>query len=197
MGLLGSLLGSVVEGVIDSTDSKYIDELKPKMLNSAIADDFEMWFKSQLEAKPFLYSQYNFYDDCERLVIIDNDCVAVCFEITSANVSDEAVCNFANTLGYKPLTANGLTCSNGKAASERVLIKAFAEVIKERIKKVLNEFSGDFNFGSIEYDDGTNKSGDYMEQVSQRIAAWGGVAELHQAAGFTYIVPKQEQKSAF
>lgn len=197
MGLLGSILGSVVEGVIDSSDSKYVDELKPKMMNSAIADDFETWFKSQLEAKSFLYSQYNFYDDCERLVMMDNDCVIVCFEIARANISDQVVCVFADTLGYKPLTDNGLTCSNGKAASERVLIKAFAEVIRERIKKVLSEIPGDFNFGSIEYDDGTDKSGDYMQRVSQRAAAWGGVGELHQAAGFTYTVPKPERKSAF
>lgn len=199
MGLLGSILGSVAESVRDSSDSKYIEELKPKMMNSAIAADFESWFKSQLEAKPFLYSQYNFYDNCERLVMVDNDCVMVCFEIAKANVSDQVVCNFATTLGYKPLTANGLTCSNGKVASERVLIKAFAEVTREIIKKVLSEIDGNFNFGFIEYDDGTDKNGSYMDQVSQRLhaAAWGESARLDQVAGFTYTVPKQEQKSAF
>lgn len=203
MGLLGSILGSVAESISesvkDSSDSKYIDELRPKMMNSAIANDFEAWFRAKLEEKAFLYSQYNFYDNCERLVIVDNDCVVICFEIAKANVSDEIVCNFANTLGYKPLTANGLTCSNGKAASERVLIKAFAEVAKDRIQKVLNEIPGDFSFGIIEYDDGTDKSGSYMDRVAQRAeaSAWGESAKLDQMAGFTYKVPKQEQKSAF
>ena len=45
MGLLGSILGSVAESISesvkDSSDSKYIDELRPKMMNSAIANDFE------------------------------------------------------------------------------------------------------------------------------------------------------------
>ena len=199
MGLLGSILGSVAESVRDSSDSKYIEELKPKMMNSAIADDFESWFKSQLDEKPFLYSQYNFYDNCERLVGVDNDCILVSFEIAKADVSDVVICNFATTLGYKPLTANGLTCSNGKVASERVLIKAFTEVAKERIKKVLDTISGDFKFGLIEYDDGTDKKGSYLDRASQRAnaAAFGESAKLHQVAGFTYTVPKQEQKSAF
>lgn len=199
MGLLGSILGSISDGIRDSSDSKYIEELKPKMMNSAIANDFESWFKSQLEEKPFLYSQYNFYDDCERLVMVDNDSVVVCFEIAKANVSDQVVCNFATTLGYKPLTANGLSCSNGKEASERVLIKAFAEVTREIIKKVLNGITGDFSFGFIEYDDGTDKNGSYMDQVAQRAnaAAFGESARLDQVAGFTYTVPKQEHKSAF
>ncbi len=199
MGLLGSILGSVAKSVKDSSDSKHIEELKPKMMSSAIADDFESWFKSQLEEKPFLYSQYNFYDNCERLVVVDNDCVLVYFEIARANVSDEVVCNFATTLGYKPLSANGLCYSNGKPASERVLIKAFAEVAKERIKKVLDEITGDFKFGFIKYDDGTDKNGSYLDQVAQRAnaAAFGESAGLVQTAEFTYTVPKQEQKSAF
>lgn len=203
MGLFGELLGSIAEniseGIRDSSDSKYIEELKPKMMNSAIANDFESWFKSKLEEKPFLYSQYNFYDNCERLVMVDDDCVVICFEIEKANVSDDVACNYATTLGYKPLTANGLTCSNGKPASERVLIKAFAEVIRERIKKVLNEIPGNYNFGIIQYDDGTDKDGSFMDRVSQRVsaAAYGESAKLDQVAGFTYTVPKQEQKSAF
>lgn len=194
MGLLGNILGSVADGIRDSSDSKYIEELKPKMMDSAIAKDFEAWFKLQLEAKPFLYSQYNYYDDCERLVIVDNDCVLVCFEIAKADVSDEVVCNFATTLGYKPLAANGLTYSNGKVASERVLIKTFSEVSREIIKKVLTGIAGSFHFGYIEYDDGTDKNGSYWDQVTQRSLDSG---RLHQIAGFTYKVPKQEQKSAF
>ena len=199
MGLLGSIIGSITDSIQDSSDSKYIEELKPKMMNSAIANDFETWFKAQLESSPFLYSQYNFYDDCERLVMIDDDSVIVCFEIAKANVSDSVVCNFANTLGYKPLTANGLSYSNGKSASERVLIKAFAEVVKERIKKVLDALSGDYTFGFIEYDDGTDKNASYLDRVSQKANAYafGGDAKLEQVAGFTYKVPKQEQKSAF
>lgn len=203
MGLLGSILGSVAESISesvkDSSDSKYIEELRPKMMNSAIANDFESWFRDQLEAKAFLYSQYNFYDNCERLVIVDNDCIGICFEIERADVRDEVICNFATTLGYKPLTANGLTYSNGKLATERVLIKAFAEVARDRIQKVLNDVPGNFNFGIIEYDDGTDKSGSYMDRVAQRAEAnaWGESAKLDQMAGFTYTVPKQEQKSAF
>lgn len=203
MGLLGDLLGSIVENVVenvkDSSDSKYIEELKPKMMNSAIANDFEMWFRSQLNSKPFLYSQYNYYDNCERAVFVDNDGVSFYFEIEVADVSDTAICNFANTLGYKPLTANGLTCSDGKLASERVLIKAFAEVVRDRVKKVFDEIPGNFSFGSIEYDDGTDKNGSYIDRVSQRAsaAAFGESAKLNQLSGFTYTVPKQEQKSAF
>lgn len=199
MGLLGSLIGSVAESIQDSSDSKYIEEIKPKMMNSAIADDFEEWFKSQFESQPFLYSQYNFYDDCERLVAVDNDSVVICFKIAKADVSDACVCNFANTLGYKPLSANGLCYSNGKSASERVLIKAFAEVVKERIKSVLKTFSGEYTFGIMEYDDGTDKNASYLDRVSQKANAYayGESAKLEQRAGFVYKVPKQEHKSAF
>ncbi len=199
MGLLGSIIGSIAESIQGSSDSKYIEEIKPKMMNSAIANDFEIWFKSQLESSPFLYSQYNFYDNCERLVIVDDDGVVICFEIEKTNVDDSCVCSFVNTLGYKPLSANGLSYSNGKPASERVLIKAFAEVVKERIKKVLDAFSGDYTFGIIRYDDGTDKNSSYLDRVSQKAnaSAFGGDAKLHQASGFTYKVPKKEEKSAF
>lgn len=199
MGILGNIIGSIADSLQDSSDHGRIEELKPKMMNSSIAVDFEKWFESQLEASPFLYSQYNFYDNCERLVVVDNDAVVICFEIARANVGDECVCNFANTLGYKPLSANGLSYSNGKSASERVLIKAFAEVVKERIKKVLDTFSGEYTFGIIEYDDGTDKSASYLDRVSQKLSAsaFGENARLDQVAGFTYKVPKQEHKSAF
>ena len=168
MGLLGSIIGSVSDGIRNSSDSKYIEEIKPKMMNSAIADDFEFWFRSQLNLKSFLYSQYNFYDNCERLVIVDDDCVAICFEIEKANVRDECVCNFATTLGYTPLSASGLHYSNGKSASERVLIKAFAEIARQRMEKVFNEVPGNFKFGLIEYDDGTDKNAGYLDQLSQK-----------------------------
>lgn len=203
MGILGDILGSIVENVVenvkDSSDSKYIEELKPKMMNSAIAGDFEAWFRAQLKLKDFLYSQYNYYDKCDRAVFVDNDGVSVYFEIENADISEWVVCNFANTLGYKPLTANGLTYSDGKQASERVLIKTFAEVARDRVKKVLDELPGNFSFGPIEYDDGTDKNGSYMDRVSQRAeaAAFGDSAKLNQLSGFTYTVPKQEQKSAF
>lgn len=191
MGLLGSII-----------DDKRIEEISPKIMNSAIANDFETWFKSQLESSPFLHLQYNFYDNCKRLVIIDDDCVVICFEIEKANVSDECVCNFATTLGYKPLSANGLSYSNGKPASERVLIKAFAEVAKERIEKVLEALPGEYTFSFIEYDDGTDKNASYLERLSQKATASAYAtineeAKLHQIAYFTYKVPKQEQKSAF
>lgn len=203
MGLLGSILGSVVENIADgikeASDEGYIEELLPKMINSALANDFEKWFESQLEIKPFLLSQYNFYDSCERLVIVDNDCVSVSFEIEKANISDEIVCNFATTLGYKPLSENGLTYSNGKIASERVLIKTFAQVIKDKMEKVLDIYSFNFRFSQIEFDDGTDKSASYSDRISQRLdaAAWGDSAKLDQVAGFVYYVAKQEQKSAF
>ena len=117
MGLLGSILGSVAESISesvkDSSDSKYIDELRPKMMNSAIANDFEAWFRAQLETKPFLYSQHNFYDSCERIVGVDDDGVFIFFEIEKADYRDEVSCNFATTLGYMPLSANVLLYSNG------------------------------------------------------------------------------------
>lgn len=203
MGLLGSILGSVAESISesvkDSSDSKYIDELRPKMMNSAIANDFEAWFRAQLETKPFLYSQHNFYDSCERIVGVDDDGVFIFFEIEKADYRDEVSCNFATTLGYMPLSANGLMYSNGKPATERVLIKTFAEVVKEKIKNVLDQCQGDFNFGFIEYDDGTDKNGSYMDRITQRAeaAAWGESAKLEQIAGFRYNVPKQAQRSAF
>lgn len=199
MGLFGDIIGAVAGSVMDSSDSKFIEELRPKMINSAIANDFEAWFRAQLDSSTFLYQQYNYYDNCERIVGVNDDGVFISFEIEGTNVSDQVVCSFANTLGYKPLSANGLTCSNGKPASERVLIKAFAEVVRERIKKVLNEICGDYQFGSIEYDDGTDKSGDYFDQLSQKANAWayGESAKLEQVAGFLYTVPAQEQKSAF
>lgn len=202
MGLLGRIIESAVESVQDSSDSRHIEELKPKMINSAIANDFETWFEAQLKSSPFLYSQYNFYDNCERFVSIDDDCVGICFEIAKANVSDECVCNFATTLGYKPLSANGLSYSNGKPASERVLIKAFAEVAKERIEKALEALPGKYTFGFIKYDDGTDKNASCLERVSQKAeaSAYATISEevkLHQGAYFTYKVPKQEQKSAF
>lgn len=198
MGLLGRIIESASESVQSSSDAKRIEEVSPKMMNSAIANDFETWFKSQLESSPFLHSQYNFYDNCERLVIIDDDCVSIYFEIAKANnVRDACVCNFATTLGYKPLSANGLSYSNGKPASERVLIKAFAEVAKERIEKVLEALPGKYTFGFIKYDDGTDKNASFSERVSQKYATIDGEAKLHQVAYFTYKVPKQEQKSAF
>ena len=199
MGLFGDIIGAVAGGVMDSSDSKFIEELRPKMINSAIANDFETWFRAQLDSSTFLYQQYNYYDNCERIVSVNDDCIVISFDIEGTNVSDNVICGFANTLGYKPLSANGLTCSNGKPASERVLIKAFAEVVRERIKKVLNEIRGDYQFGSIEYDDGTDKSGSYFDQISQKANAWafGESAKLEQVAGFLYTVPAQEQKSAF
>ena len=199
MGLFGSIIGSVADGVRDSSDSKFIGELRPKMMNSAIANDFETWFRDQLNSNDFLYHQYNYYDNCERIVAVNDDCVIICFDLEGTNVSEKVICNFATTLGYKPLSANGLTYSNGKLASERVLIKTFAEVVRERIENVLNEIRGDYIFGSIQYDDGTDKSGSYLDQISQRANAWafGGNAKLDQMAGFSYSVPRQEQKSAF
>lgn len=198
--IIGDMLGSITDSAQSASDSKRIEELKPKMMNSALANDFENWFKLQLESSAFLSSQYNFYDDCKRLVIVDNDGVVICFEIEKANVGDECVCNFANTLGYKPLSANGLTYSNGKPATERVLIKAFAAVVKERIKKVLDTFPEEYTFGySIKYDDGTDKSAGYFDRVQQKAEdmAFGNNSRLRQAAYFTYEVPKQEHKSAF
>lgn len=185
MGFLGNIIGS---------KDKLIDELKLKMMNSAIANDFETWFKSQLESSSFLNSQYNYYDDCERLVIVTDDYVGICFEIANANVSDECVCNFANTLGYKPLSANGLSYSNGKSVSKRVLITTFAEVVKERIKKALDTFPGEYTFVGygVLYDDGTDKSASYLDRLSQKLDT-----NLIQSARFRYKVPKQEQKSAF
>ena len=41
-------------------------------MNSAIANDFEAWFRAQLDTKPFLYSQHIFYDSCERIVAVDD-----------------------------------------------------------------------------------------------------------------------------
>ncbi len=199
MGLLGSIIGSVADSIQSSSDGKYIAELKPKMMNSAIADDFEKWFEAQLDSSAFLYSQYNYYDDCERLVVVDDDGVYISFDIEKANVGDECVCNFANTLGYKPLSANGLCYSNGKNASERVLVQAFAEVVKEKIKNILETYPGDFTFGYVQYDDGTDKSASYSDRMLQKMESnvYGGNAKLNQASGFTYKVPKQEHKSAF
>ena len=94
------------------------------------------------------------------------------------------------------MSANGLTYSDGSSASERVLIKTFVEVVKERIKKVLNNTIGNYTFGVVEYDDGT--SGSFWERTMQTLeSATYESAKLHQIAGFTYTVPKQEQKSAF
>lgn len=199
MGLLGKVVGMVADGVKDSSDLKRINELLPKMMNSPIADDFEAWFKAKLDEKPFLCAQYNYYDKCDRLVGVNDDAVIILFEIENANISEEVICNFANTLGYQPLSANGLSYSDGKIASERVLYKTFAEVVKERIKKVLSALSGEYNFGNIEFDDGVDKNASYMDQINQRTASWafGGDMKLEQWAYFNYKVPKQASKSAF
>lgn len=185
MGIFGSIIGSVANSIQDSSDSKYIEELKPKMMNSAIANDFEMWFEKKLELSPFLYSQYNYYDDCKRLVMIDDCYVIVSFGIEKkgsgiekADVCDAVLYTF---LGYESLSDNNISYSNGKPASKRVLIKAFAEVVREKIKEVLAKFDGDYPFGVIRYADGTDAN----------------ISLLDHGAYFTYNVPKEEHKSAF
>ncbi len=194
MGLFKSVLGAVT----GSTEYDNIQELKAKMMNSAIANDFETWFEAQLASLPLLFSQYNYYDDCKRLVLVSDDYVGICLEIPKAGIKEDRVCGFSNTLGYKPLTANGLTYSNGKKASERVLLKAFAEVAKEKMQKVFATVPGEYKFGSVEYDDGTDKNASYLERISQKVNTYGfGEEKLEQFAGFEYEVPKHELKSAF
>jgi len=168
MGLLGKISGS---------DARKKEELKQKMMNSPIADSFENWFREALKEKPFLCRQWNYYDSCRRTVYVDNDDVTIVFTIAEADVRDSAVCNFATTLGYKPLNANGLTYSNGKFPELKDLLIPFTEVILERMKKVLAEQSGEFRFCNIECD--------YKKDP------------LHPTAEFLYLVPKNEQKSAF
>lgn len=197
MGLLGNIIGSVADSVQESSDKKRVEELKPNMMNSAIAKDFEIWFRNQFDSSAFLYSQYNYYDDRSRLVIIDNDCVSILFEIEEANLSDSCVCNFATTLGYKPLSDNGLCYSDGKVVPERILIKTFAEVVRDIIENVLESFIGYCFVGDVRYDDGTDKSGSYSDRMLQKSSEKAFGNKLYKASYFNYRVPEQEQKSAF